>query len=460
MKLTFSPCCGGNRSVFVLSSRPFAYRKSPSQIFELKGRTVSNKQDFRHVCTTRGAQSVCHRCEEFICGTGIDARPCNMQLQGILWAQLPSNIPTVTDTPFALGPNITHRNDFGNADKVCLFVQGGACLQHNTTDFSSCAVRCWGKTYDPPEPYEFGWTYPKDEGLPQGKVFTLAGSGGQGFADGVGVAAKFDRPEAVAVDMARNVYVADTGNHCIRRIAPDGTVTTFAGLCTVPGFRDGPPDAARFRSPSGITLYHNASDHNRLTIYVSDTGNHRIRRIRREPGWDGNWEVVTWAGGRSVQIDSKISPAGLQNGMRTEAAFNYPRGLAVDDTNALYVADTFNHLIRYIDPVGNVSILAGVYVSMWNASRGREGADPGCIFPCWEGVPGFDDGPRQFARFNFPQDVSIGENHTVRAVVIVLWSCVVTCSDTVVVPMVCPDLRGWGQQATTHHPCPGQQLCV
>ncbi len=78
-------------------------------------------------------------------------------------------------------------------------------------------------------------------------------------------------------------YVCDTGNHCIRRIFPNGTVTTFAGTCGVAGLRDGPLTVALFSAPSGITLYHNVSDGNRLTLFVADTGNHRIRRIRPEP---------------------------------------------------------------------------------------------------------------------------------------------------------------------------------
>ena len=393
--------------------RPYAYRKSPTQIFETKGRTVSNAQDFRHDCGTRGAQSVCHRCEDFLCGTGLTQGICNFQLQGILWAELPSNIPTVTDTPFAVGPLVQHRNDFGNANQICLFLSGAPCIWHNSTDFTQCALRCWGRTYSPPTPFALGWTYPKTQGLPQGKTFTFSGTGAQGFQDGPGNVAKFIRPEAVAVDMSRNVYVADTGNHCIRIVSPTGLTATFAGLCESAGFRDGPLADARFSSPSGITLYHNASDGDRLTIYVSDTGNHRIRRIRREPDVNGEWLVVTWAGGRTEELVSPIQPHGLLDGWRTSAAFNSPRGLAVNDNNDLYVADTLNHLIRWVNATGYVSTFAGNVTSRWNATQGRPGADPGCIFPCLEGVAGYADGPRLEARFAYPQDVSIGPNSTV-----------------------------------------------
>ena len=108
-----------------------------------------------------------------------------MQLQGVQWSRLPPNIPTVNDVPFALGPDVLHRYDFGNADQVCLHVMGDYCIRHDTTNFDGCALRCWGKTYDPPTPFEHGWTYPKQQGLPQGRVFTFAGDGTAGYQDGL-----------------------------------------------------------------------------------------------------------------------------------------------------------------------------------------------------------------------------------------------------------------------------------
>ncbi len=193
---------------------PFAYRKSDLTL-ETKGRVVSNTQDLRHTCTIRGARSICHRCEDFVCNLGIASGQhiCNMQIQGIEWLRLPPNVPTVTDTPFAVGPAVRHRNDFTNADRVCLFLQGGACLRHDTINFGSCAMRCWGTSYAPPKQFALGWTYPKDQGLPQGKVFTFAGSGVPGFANGPPGTAKFNNPQGLAVDMARNVCV--TRSSCV-----------------------------------------------------------------------------------------------------------------------------------------------------------------------------------------------------------------------------------------------------
>ena len=386
---------------------PYAYRKSDLQL-ETKGRIVSNTQDLRHVCQTRGAQSICHRCEDFKCNVGVLQSTCHMQIQGVDWARLPPNVPTVTDTPFAVGPNVTHRNDFGNASRVCVFTQGGDCIRHDTVDFSRCALRCWGTSYAPPTPFANGWTYPKSQGLPQGKVFTLAGAGVPGFRDGVGAAAKFNNPQGVAVDIQRNVYVADTGNHCIRIVYPNGTTATFAGTCTTPGYKDGPNAVSAFFSPVGITLYHNASDSNRLHIFVADSGNHVIRRIRREPNATGEWQVITWAGGRTLQVNASVAPNGLQDGQRTEAGFNYPRGIAVDNASNIFVADTNNHLVRWIDPTGYVHTLAGTVVSAINVSL------PVCPPPCIMGVQGFDDGPRNQSGFSFPQDVAISEDGTVR----------------------------------------------
>ncbi len=105
-----------------------------------------------------------------------------------------------------------------------------------------------------------------------GAVTSLAGSGGRGSQDGVGSAASFSGPTGVAVDNAGNVYVADTGNNLIRRIAPGGVVTTLAGT-GVAGRTDGAPGIATFNAPSGVAL--DAAGN----LYVADTGNNLIRKI-------------------------------------------------------------------------------------------------------------------------------------------------------------------------------------
>ncbi len=107
---------------------------------------------------------------------------------------------------------------------------------------------------------------------PGGVVSTLAGSGNPGFADGAGVAAMFNYPMSIAVDSSGNVYVADRDNNRIRKITPAGFVSTLAGSGSY-GFSDGPGSVARFSSPQGVDVESSGF------VYVADSGNHRIRKI-------------------------------------------------------------------------------------------------------------------------------------------------------------------------------------
>jgi serine/threonine-protein kinase len=159
-----------------------------------------------------------------------------------------------------------------------------------------------------------------------GVVTTLAGSRRATFADGLGKDASFKSPRHVAVDSKGNVYVADSGNNRIRKVAQDGLVTTVAGSATV-GSSNGVGDAASFNVPDGVAVDAGGN------VYVADTGNNLIRKI----ALDG--KVTTLAG-------SGVS--GSSNGVAGEASFNNPRGIAIDTGGALYVADYENNLIRKI----------------------------------------------------------------------------------------------------------------
>lgn len=169
---------------------------------------------------------------------------------------------------------------------------------------------------------------------PDGRVSTLAG-GERGFTDGLGSAARFDTPSGLAIDSNGVLYVADTGNHAIRRVTPEGHVSTVAGD-GVAGDRDGPARAARFNGPIGIAVSRDSR------LIVADTYNDRIRTIEL----DGT--VRTLAGG---------STPGAVDGIGPDARFDTPCGVAVDNDGVVHVADTGNGLLRAIEPSGLVRTL-------------------------------------------------------------------------------------------------------
>ena len=105
-----------------------------------------------------------------------------------------------------------------------------------------------------------------------GVVTTLAGSGVSGFMDGTLAMARFNRPAGVAVDASGNVYVADEANHRIRKISPEGVVTTLAGNGTA-GFAEGTVLTTQFSSPRNIVV--DGLDN----LYVADRNNHRVCKI-------------------------------------------------------------------------------------------------------------------------------------------------------------------------------------
>lgn len=164
---------------------------------------------------------------------------------------------------------------------------------------------------------------------------TLAGSG-EGYADGTGSAAAFNTPSGLAIDAAGNLYVADTGNHAIRKITPAGVVSTLAGGSAA-GDRDGPGAVAQFNGPLGVAV--DAAG----VVYVADTYNDRIRRI----AVDGT--VTTLAGG---------ARAGKADGPALQALFHTPASVAVNAAGELVIADTGNHAVRLLGKDGIVSTVA------------------------------------------------------------------------------------------------------
>jgi len=178
--------------------------------------------------------------------------------------------------------------------------------------------------------------------VPTAVVSTVAGSGptgysnyGGGFAEGQGDVARFNEPYGIAIDTVGNLYVADAGNHRIRKISPGGVVSTFAGSGT-----NGHADAyfgtdAQFSSPVGITI--DAADN----LYVADYWNHRIRKVL-----SGGVIVSTIAGSGATGTGSM---GGFIEGNGSESQFCEPEGIAIDvKTGDLYVADRENNRIRKI----------------------------------------------------------------------------------------------------------------
>ena len=168
-----------------------------------------------------------------------------------------------------------------------------------------------------------------------GAMTVLAGAS-EAFTDGAGPVAAFNTPSGLAIDRAGNLFVADTGNHAIRKVTPEGVVSTVAGD-GVPGFQDGPAAQARFNGPIGVAV------DARGNLFVTDSYNDRIRRI----GIDG--VVSTVAGGAAH---------GFQDGPAALALFDTPTAIVLDPAGNLYVADSQNGAVRRIGVDGLVTTLA------------------------------------------------------------------------------------------------------
>ncbi len=174
-----------------------------------------------------------------------------------------------------------------------------------------------------------------------GEVTVYAGArGASGSADGNATAARFNNPGGLARDAAGNLYVADTANATIRRIAPDGTVTTLAGSAGATGNTDGTGSAARFTNPVDVTVDPAGN------LYVVDSQSHVIRRITSAG-------VVTTLAGSA-------GSAGTSDGNGAAARFSQPQGITVGADGNLYVADTGNSTIRRVTPAGDVTTFAGL----------------------------------------------------------------------------------------------------
>ena len=202
------------------------------------------------------------------------------------------------------------------------------------------------------------------------RSYTLIGGLGAGFADGNAYAAMFNMPGALAFGPGGYLYVADTGNHVIRRICPEGFAATVAGVPGIYGLEDGMAEKALFDSPMGIAVSPDG------TIFVADTGNHRIRAIE-------NNEVRTLAGRAHLGSGLEMQPAGgFGDGTYENALFNMPTGIAYWG-GYLFLADSANHSIHAVSLDGEIRTLFG------------------------SGYPGYAGGASEHARLHFPMGIYV-----------------------------------------------------
>lgn len=205
-----------------------------------------------------------------------------------------------------------------------------------------------------------------------GTVSTLAGDGTPGLQNGPGNQARFNAPQGVAADSAGNVYVADTGNSAVRKIDPAGTVTSLAGDGSV-GSNDSP--GARFDGLIGIAV-----DGQSVFVYLADSGNHRIRRL------DTAGTVITVSG----------AERGFKDGSAAQARFAEPSGIAIDSDGKIIITDTVNSLIRSVDP-----------------DLAASGSNDAVTTLAGTGVRGLTDGLGNAARFFTPRGLAISNSSAI-----------------------------------------------
>lgn len=204
-----------------------------------------------------------------------------------------------------------------------------------------------------------------------GVVTTVAGSGSYGVANGTGTAASFYSPSDVAVDASGNIYVADQNNYAIRKITSAGVVTTLAGG-GISGYQDGTSSSASFSTLTSLVL--DASG----DLYVVDQGNGRIRKVTTAG------VVTTFAG--SGNYSSSII-----NGTGTSANIYYPKGIGVDASGNFYVTSTYNHNIR--------KITSGAVVTLFAGTNSSTGGMPASYTPV--------DGVGTAATFVYPSGITV-----------------------------------------------------
>lgn len=178
--------------------------------------------------------------------------------------------------------------------------------------------------------------------------------GTAGYTSGNDLAnTKFNQPYGIAMDTLGNIYISEIGGHTIRMITTTGLVYVRAGQYQGAGFYNASGVTSKFNSPRGLAIGPSNE------VYVADFNNHVIRKISPFTSLGNAQNVTVFAGKYTSGSSNYTSYPGFADGSASTAQFNYPSGLACDDTGNVYVADFFNHCIRKITPSGNVSTIAG-----------------------------------------------------------------------------------------------------
>ena len=213
-----------------------------------------------------------------------------------------------------------------------------------------------------------------------GTITTVAGNGTWGFEGDGGAAtdAKLDYPRGLTLDDSGNLYISDSGNHRIRKVSPEGTITTVAGYGTEGfGGDGGPATAALLAYPEGVGV--DASGN----LYIADTYNNRIRKV------SANGTITTVAGnGTEYLYYNNYRLASLTGQPAVKTTLFAPSGISLDKAGNVYFAEAGASAIRRLSPSGLLSTVAG------------------------GGVPGFagDNGPAIHARLGRPQGVLVGRS--------------------------------------------------
>ncbi|MFG2602313.1 RICIN domain-containing protein [Streptomyces sp. NPDC048514] len=188
-----------------------------------------------------------------------------------------------------------------------------------------------------------------------GKISTVAGTGTQGYGgdDGPATAAQLSGPHGVAVDSTGTLYIADYGNHRVRRVTADGKISTVAGTGSAGyGGDDGPATAARLNAPVGVAVDSTG------TLYIADYSNHRVRKVTT----GGKISTVAGTGAAGVAGDG---------GPPTSAQLSGPYGLAVDCVDTLYIVEHNNNRVRKITSGRMAGLPESGTVVSWANVRSR-----------------------------------------------------------------------------------------